>query len=215
MRFIIKPGDDSINTIAETIQYRRLWRENARKLRKSLRKVTGLEFQQRTITARVIKGDESNSGSPYHPMVLRGDNQPPDYKLMLMIHELFHRLVAGNALAPGGLRIRSSTEYDDQLAEISHRHLYLFEYDVVKDALGKQGTVICRMFEERSEKGSPHDLAWKWAMGLSDSERQRALKWLVAQALPRERWHERNTNSRKWIKPEAWHKKLESAATTQ
>ncbi|HEY4161263.1 MAG TPA: hypothetical protein VGM08_04330, partial [Candidatus Saccharimonadales bacterium] len=70
-----------------------------RQIRGAFRDVTGLEFQQRVITARVFNGDQSQAGNPGNPMLLAGgDLRSREFKLATMVHELSHRLLGGNAL---------------------------------------------------------------------------------------------------------------------
>jgi len=191
MRFIIKPHDDSFNVILETNQYKQLWRKHAKQILYAFRTVTGLEFQQHVITARVFPDDHAYAGVPHQPMHLPASYRPENDKLITLIHELCHRLLGGNALGPVSLGLipnQSSPHPDYQ--EYEHRHTYLFEYDVVKAALGVEYASLCIKFEGKDNIEGPHYRAWVWAMSMPYEHRQRALKVLVTQAVPRDRWHE-------------------------
>ncbi len=191
MRFIIKPHDDSFNVMLETNQYKQLWRKHAKQILHAFRTVTGLEFQQHVITARVFPDNHGDAGVPRQPMHLPAYYSPENEKLITLIHELCHRLLGGNALGPVSLGlIPQQSSHHPDYQEYEHRHTYLFEYDVIMAALGVEYASLCTQLEEKDNIDGPHDRAWAWAMSMPHEHRQRALKVLVAQAVPRDRWHE-------------------------
>jgi len=211
MKFIIKPHDTSLDLLLEAVAYQQLWKIHGRPILKAFREVTGLDFQQTMIVARVFKGKQSVAGSPYHPMLLAGDNRSDEFKLITIVHELSHRLLGGNALGIVNLGLSNEHVPSPRHDEFDHRHTYLFEFDVVQRALGNDWAAQCQKFEERGASDSPHDLAWRWAMGLTYDERQRALKILTAKAMPRERWHELKGKTIEPINAEHWFKMLKTA----
>lgn len=207
MHFVIKPRDQSFNVVLETAQYQRMWQEHGQRVLQVFCDVTGLEFQQNLITARVYPDNRAFAGARYQAMHLPANSYSPENaKLIVMVHELCHRLLSGNALGTVGLGlVPHNNTSDPQAQEFEHRHTYLFEYDVIDAALGSEYAQLCREQEERSDINGPHYKAWAWAMRMSKAKRQRALKILVAQALPRERWHERdNWKSIPQRDPAAW-----------
>lgn len=192
MRLIIKPDDKSLHLILEAAQYERIWKQYSRRIVKAFREVTGLKFQQYVITVRVSNTFSSSAGLFGKPMVLSADFRSVEFKLITIIHELSHRLLGGNALAPKYLGVyNEEKDSDDTFQEIEHSNIYLFEYDVVYLALGEDWATICSNFEQRNRSLMyPHTRAWDWAMNLPYSDRQTKLKQLAAKAYPRERWHE-------------------------
>ncbi len=216
MQLIIKPDKTSIGLILEAQQYSRLWKQHARKLHRAFRDITGLKFQQRVITARVFDGRQSDSGFYHHPMRLAGDYRSEEFKVATIVHELSHRLLMSNALGVvslGLLPYKAKPEESNTIIELDHRHLYLFEYDVIVAALGAEWGAICHQYEEResSVKNSPHKRAWKWAMSLSFEQRQQILKWLTAKKLERGQWSDIESIT-DVIDFETWDKQLMEAA---
>lgn len=209
MKFVIKPSDDSFDMMLEAGQYERIWQSHSDAILKAFKTVTGLEFQQRLITARVTKGTYGNSGLPGKAMILPGDYAILERKACTLMHELGHRLLGGNALNPVALGLLpdiEDTHNDWQWYE--HRHLYLFLQDTVREAFGFENAERCAKEESCMVPGY-NDEAWNWAMSMTFEQRQRAVKLLAAEALPRSRWHERDDS--KEIPPknaDTWFEKL-------
>jgi hypothetical protein len=211
VKFAIKPVDDSLDLLLEANQYRNLWQSNSRKLLKAFRDITGLNFQQYIITAHVFKGDRSIAGRPHHPMMLAGDYRSENFKLATIVHELSHRLLGGNGLGIISLGLVNEPDANSDFAvELDHRHLYLFEYDVMRLGLGNEWGVICKRYEERdsNEINNPHIRAWKWAMSFSYKQRQEMLKVLTAKKVERDRWDEWWGETITPIAPSDWKKQL-------
>lgn len=175
MRLIIKPAEKNFNLIVEAEAYRQVWKTNARKLRRAFRKVTGLDFNQAVITAKVYDGDRSFSGYYRHPMRLEARGASHDEKLLVLVHELCHRLLGGNGLANNNsLKLTNRQEHD---------RMFLFEHDVVKLALGPKMADLLDKLENR-----PYDkdyyLAWKQAMAMGYEQRQKKMHELARIAKP-------------------------------
>jgi hypothetical protein len=214
MRFSIKPAGSSLHITLETAQYKNIWAQNSRVLLKAWRNVTSLEFQQPHITARVFDGQQSNAGRYRHPMLLAGDGRSASNKLMTIVHELSHRLLGGNCLGLINLGLIGDDDTSDLAVELHHRHIYIFEYDVMTLAFGEHGANICRNYEQRNHTGTddPYRKAWEWAMGLSYEQRQNIMRWFASKKVTRDKWHEvpfediSRTDIGKWLQ------KLDSAA---
>lgn len=215
MKFIIKPDDTSLNLLLEAEQYKELWNTHARAILRAFREVSGLEFQQRVITARVYEGRLSEAGSFGKPMRLAGDCRSKEDKLATIVHELTHRLLGGNALGTSSLGLSAAYEYTDEQSEIDHRHTYLIEYDVLRYAMGEAGAEICRQHEEfwRYDPNSPHGRAWNWAMSLTFEQRQAVLQWLVARKITREHWEDIDDEHIKRIPIPEWENRMAEIAT--
>ncbi len=190
MRFVIKAGGNDLNNLLETNQYKRLWRQHARQILRAFRGYTGLDFQQRVITARVRPERQSHSGHYHEAMQLAGDNRNEDYKLMTMIHELAHRLLGGNMLDVYslGLVTESDTGQDELKSELEHRFIYIFLYDMMAEYFGEAMAEKYRQYECRYDYDCPHQRAWYWAMSLTPEQRLYATKRLAGYAVMRDKW---------------------------
>lgn len=189
MRFLIKPGSTAFPVVLETASYQRIWKQHGTRLVKTMQQVTGLMFQQTQITARIYPDGVYRAGNAHEAMRLVADQGVDADKLITLVHELGHRLLNANNLSPVHLGLIPDTSSDDEIQETSHRHLYLFEYDVVRLGFGQDMAEICSKFEAH-EGNPPYAAAWTWAMGMSYAERQRAMKILAAEAVTRDKWHE-------------------------
>lgn len=189
MKLIFKPHEETFDLIVETARYQRLWRENSRNIRRAFRDITGLDFQQRVITAHVYPDKKADSGKPHQPMHLPGGCQTEEVKLITLVHELCHRLLGGNSLSPDLLGLTDGNTPVDDYEEYEHCHTFLFEYDVIERAMGHAYAELCRKDEERDDIDDLYSRAWAWAMGMPHDQRQRALKTLVKYATPRDQWH--------------------------
>ena len=175
MRLIIKPEENILKLIIEAEAYRQVWRQNARKIRKAFREVTGLDFNQAVITANVYEGERSLSGYYRHPMRLQNDAILTENKLLILIHELSHRLLGGNKLALNDELKLSNLEL--------HKRIYLFEYDVVNNALGEEMAKRLEKLEARPDDPDYFN-SWRWAMAMTYEQRQEKLKQLAKKAKP-------------------------------
>lgn len=194
MRFVIKADAVDLALLLETAEYRSVWRQYGRCLRQAFKTVTGLDFQQQQITARVSQVAVSSAGNFYEPMRLSADIRSRDNKLLTMVHELCHRLLSGNGLGEDKLHRYSEADLDgDIYSEAEHFNTYLFEYDVVRQALGDEWGERCIAWEDRDDNdpdvADPHVKAWRRAMQLSYQQRQQATHKLAERAIPRSEWH--------------------------
>lgn len=209
MKLVIKPADDSFDMMLEAGQYQRIWQEHSDTILEAFKKVTGLTFQQRLITARVTKGTYGNAGLPGKAMILPGDYTTEDCKTCTLMHELGHRLLGGNALNPIALGLVPDAEenhHDWQWYE--HRHLYLFLQDAIREAFSSAYADRCAKEEAAILPDYYHE-AWNWAMSMTLTQRQQAVRILAAEALPRSRWHERDDLEEVPARdPDKWFEKL-------
>lgn len=213
MQLVIKPHDGSLETLLSTNAYRGLWHGHKRAILDAFQAVTGLTFQQHTITAHVFLDSAASAGKWRDPMHLPA-YVADDEKLLILIHELCHRLLGGNALSPFGLGLLEDVtnfSQDDEFQEYDHRHTYLFESDVVRQALGEECAEKCEQMNGGSGIDGPHDRAWAWAMSMDFKARQRALHRLAAEALTREHWVDRDATPMLSRDPAAWFSALTEA----
>lgn len=215
MQLVIKPHDGSLEALLAANAYRRLWHDHKQAILDAFHGITGLAFQQHTITAHVFLDSDASAGKWRDPMHLPA-YAPDDQKLLTLVHELCHRLLGGNALSPFGLGLLDDVQdfsQDDEFQEYDHRHTYLFEYDVVQKALGDKYAEKCREMNTASVIDGPHGRAWDWAMSMKPTERQRAMKCLAAEALPRDRWDERDGKPITLRNPAVWFTTLANPET--
>lgn len=204
MKFVIKPASSDFKLIVEAEQYRQMWHTHARPIMRAFREVTGMEFQQRSITAHVYDGRISNAGAFRKPMQLAGDFRSSEKKLMTLVHELAHRLMGGNSLDTIFFKV-----YDDgpDLEEMIHRQVYLCIYDVVEHGLGPEWLEEYVIYEQKDgwDRSAAHSSAWFWAMNQSFEQRQAALAELRKLVITRDRWEEDNYQApiteaqKKWL----------------
>lgn len=204
MKFDIKPADDSFDMMLEAGQYQKIWQDHSARITAAFTKLTGLHFQQYHITAQVTKGTHGNAGQPGKAMILPDDYTTTDRKTCTLMHELGHRLLGGNALNPVALGLLPDEEgHHDDWQWYEHRHLYLFLQDSIREAFGEEYADRCA--KEELQNAPDHYLeAWNWAMSMSFEERQKAVRILVAEALPRSRWHERDDKEIARRDPDKW-----------
>ncbi|MDB5175794.1 MAG: hypothetical protein JWM81_652 [Candidatus Saccharibacteria bacterium] len=194
MKFVIKPADSSFEMMLEANQYRRIWEQHQTAILEAFRALTGLEFQQHLITARVTRGSYGHAGLPGRAMILPGDFSSVELKTCTLVHELAHRLLGGNALGIVALGLVPNEDIPDpRYQKFEHRHSYLFQKDVIERAFGAELAQIC-VRSEQSTNSADYKDAWDWAMSMDFSQRQRAVERLTALAIPREKWQDMDDN---------------------
>jgi hypothetical protein len=212
LKLLIEPVvDQPLELVLATSQYQSFWNEQKNNLIAAFYKLTQLQFQQNEIVAKVILGSHANAGDATRAMTLPADHRPLEEKALTLVHELAHRLLGGNALSPIGLGlVPDAKTADPRFQNFEHRHLYLFLYDVVNEALGTEYAELC-IKDESQIQDADYQEAWSWAMSMSFEERQHAMKLLARQALPRERWNERDSAEIELRNPEAWFMSLKTS----
>lgn len=214
MIFIIKPASDSFALVLEAERYKTIWKAHEEAILAAFKKLTGLDFQQLEIAAEVIEGNRGKAGSSSSAMQLPGDHEADEYKTCTLIHELSHRLLGGNALGPVALGlVPDSLEADPRFQLFEHRHVYLFLQDVIREAFGDQYAEVCAKSEQNTDDRDYLE-AWSWAMSLSFADRQKAVQLLASNALPRERWHERDDVIVSLRDPDEWFTGLRNNTNT-
>lgn len=205
MKLVIKAGDNALETILAAGQYQKLWQEHGQSIIKTFYDLTGLEFQQRHITAWTRPGDSGDSGGPGLPMILPAKYDLLEKKADTLTHELAHRLLNGNGINSVYLGLLPDSKQPDERDMLySHRLIYLFLYDAVKAVFGPAYAEICEKRELNTDHAS-YPAAWQWAMSLPFEQRQRVLHYLAGKAIPREKWDKLDTFVPPLVpNPEAW-----------
>lgn len=164
-----KPEADKEEFVEATKEYREIWEQDGERIVHALEGITGLEFQESWIDVKVFEG-MSFSGRGDTPMKLRA-SYPRNIKKGTIVHELSHRLLAGNGIV-------SLTDEGRMDSLGLHKQINLFLYDV-----------LCELYSQdfadnqvEYEKGlqSFYSEAWEWALQITPQERALQLKSLVS-----------------------------------
>jgi hypothetical protein len=171
MRF--HPESDREAFVAAAAKYQRLWDEHGEWIVGQLVSVTGLRFAERLLNALVFEGISRS-----HPLCLRA-SYDTETKLGALIHELAHRLVAGNRA-----RLGLPPYHPDRNRE-EHELIDLFLFDVWSDLYGEP--FARRQIAVESRYQPFYREAWKATLALDRAGRAARLAALVApsEAQPR------------------------------
>ncbi|HSH18521.1 MAG TPA: hypothetical protein VK978_03985 [Candidatus Saccharimonadales bacterium] len=103
-------------------------------------------------------------------MRLQADYTATEEKMLIIIHELSHRLLGGHGL-----------DCNDKISILeSHKRIYLFAYDVVMLALGDDPAALL-VKREAGLSDPDYAQAWRWAMSMPYEQRQHQLQRLITQ----------------------------------
>lgn len=206
MQLIIKPEDESLEALLAANAYQMPWQEHEQALLAAFRDLTGLTFQQPILTVHTYLGDRGFAGYGDEPIRLPAYTDE-GVKILILVHELCHRLLSGNILDIADLGMPTGEEDKEKFQEYEHRHTYLFLHDVVRQVLGDEWARRCQALEYDSKpEDDAHGRAWKWAMSLDFETRQRAIHRLAEHAITREHQtgHDGWPHVAKCEDPEAW-----------
>ena len=151
------PESDKQDFSQAISEYVQIWQEDGEKIVNALEKHTGLQFQESYIDAFVIDG-----ASWSHPMKLRY-SLTFDQKKYVLIHELGHRILYKRVAGMGEV---------SSLAR--HKFLFLVLGAVIKELYGD--TFLTDAVARDCGLQEKFKLAWDWAFGFSDEEKQRIFK---------------------------------------
>lgn len=135
-------------------EYTEIWESLGERITEAIQTQTGLRFVERKLNALVIEG-----ASRSHPLVLRA-SFPKPVKAHTLVHELGHRIVAGN-------KITARLDEDPHIN--AHKLLYLFLFEVYVKLFGTEKALEVVEFES-ALRASYRD-CWQWALALSLAER--------------------------------------------
>ena len=152
---------------------RRMWEADGRRIVETLERVTGLRFQDKTITVimRAAPASSGAAGSPTSPLRLDVRYPIP----MSLIHELGHRLNQQLTRLPPDLRTGHS-------GLDGHKLLYLYLYDAWVLLYGTEKAEQWRE-TEREWANLGFDFirsAWDWAISLGQEGRAARFRDIVA-----------------------------------
>lgn len=181
MQLIIKPGDDSFETLLSTYGYRSIWHGHRAAINAAFHEFTGLHFTQRSITAHVklIEGSiDGSSGGRDFAMELKAFHTPEEQTTVL-IHELAHRLLSGNAIEALFIGLIDESTAAEEQIYFKHVLTYLFTSDVVRKVFGEEYAQYFEHYELHISNPT-YPKAYRRAMDMSFTERQRVVRAIVA-----------------------------------
>lgn len=156
MKINFYPDSDKEDLIKAANEYSQIWQELGSRIVEAYKRVTGLYFVEKEINAIIF---EKPSFS--HPLTLRA-SYPLDIKKGTLIHELGHRLLAGNNAEINTTKIDVSLKI--------HKQLFLILFDVWKELFGLEFAKT--MVAEERKRGEIYDNAWNWAQTFDKEKRQ-------------------------------------------
>jgi hypothetical protein len=125
LRIRFHPDCDRERFVAAAAEYRRLWDEHGDRIVAAFGAATGLPFLEREINAVVYEGISRS-----HPLSLRASNDA-EAKLGALVHELAHRLLAGNRTRLGLPPYHPGRDREE------HELIDLYLFDVWCDLFGE------------------------------------------------------------------------------
>jgi hypothetical protein len=120
------PESDRRDYSAAVAEYQRIWTRHGPRIVALLETATGLPFAETFVNAVVFEGVSHS-----HPLALRASNDA-ETKLGALVHELAHRLIAGNRVRLG------LAPYSPARERENHELIDLFLYDVWVDLAGEE-----------------------------------------------------------------------------
>lgn len=154
--------DDRALAVAAA-EYERIWGEDGPAFLKALKGKTGLSFVEGELNALVYEGISRS-----HPLILRA-SYSSDVKAAVLVHELGHRLLAGNSVIP---------EPGEDFHLNAHKLLDLFLFDVYLELFGEQRAQEAVAWESGLRE-SYRD-AWRWALEFSEAGRAKRFATLLS-----------------------------------
>ena len=158
------PDSDIENLEPAVEKYQEIWRKEGKRIVKIMEKVSGLKFKESFINAIVF---QAKFPSQSCPLCLKAD-YPDEQKVSFLIHELTHRLLAGNGIRPQQEKFKS--EEEKKLAV--HKILYLILYDIWVELYGEKFAKESVKSEINIPGTEVYKKAWRWALSLSKEERK-------------------------------------------
>ncbi len=150
------------------IQYNKIWEKDGKKIIRTIEKVSGLRFGEKVINAVTFGGNSVSI-----PLELKSEVPIKNMKGTL-VHELCHRLIAGN-----NAHIHYSEDRYKYFIEY-HKPVTLILYDIWIELYGKDYAARQIEYEMSSVwKGkaiSPYKIVWVWALGMTKEEKQKKFK---------------------------------------
>jgi len=163
IKIVFHPDSDQEDYSEIIGEYEQIWKDKGQRIINTIEKYGGMKFKEKTINAVVYFG---SLPSRSRPLSLRA-NVPTKIRLGILVHELCHRILAGNKV-----KIKFN---DDENASLEvHKVLDLILYDIWTELYGKKFANKVKEWESNSWLDI-YKKAWEWA--LSFDKTTRALKF--------------------------------------
>jgi len=157
IKIVFHPDSDQEDYSEIVGEYERIWKDDGKRIINTIEKYGGLKFKENTINAVVYFG---SLPSRSRPLSLRA-NVPPEIRLGILVHELCHRILAGN-------------DYENTSFEV-HKVLNLILYDIWTELYGKKFANKVKEWESKSRSGV-YTEAWEWALSFDKITRASKFK---------------------------------------
>lgn len=166
------PDSNTAEFIQAAKAYQRVWSDEGERIVEVIERISGLKFVERAINAVVFEGVSRS-----HPLALRA-SYLGNVKKASLIHELCHRLLAGN-----GVGVHRSVTTADLVDEVElHKELDLILYDVWCALYGEEFAV--RQVDVERARRPIYKHAFDWALLHSRQEREQLFRQLPRVAAP-------------------------------
>lgn len=171
MKIFFHPDCDDKELLKAAEEYQQIWDIESKKMLETIEKISGLSFKEKFINALVI---EEMSRS--HPLTLRASYHNGQ-KRAVLVHELCHRLIAGNVVINERKR---KLDKKKLLALSTERHklLDLILYDILIDLYGED--FADKNITIESKRQNFYKEAWQWALSFNREQRSELFSKFVA-----------------------------------
>lgn len=167
IKIVFHPDSDQENYSEIISEYEQIWKDDGRKIINTIEKYNGLNFKEKTINAVVYFG---SLPSRSRPLSLRA-NVPVEIRLGILVHELCHRILAGN-------KVKIQSNDDENGSFEVHKILNLILYDIWTELYGKKFANKVKAWESNSRSGV-YKKAWEWALSFDKTTRASKFKKLA------------------------------------
>lgn len=153
------PESDIIPELMDAAdEYMLIWNEHGNAIVAKLEELSNLNFKETFINAVIFEGRSHSK-----PLSLRS-NLSSNLKKAVLVHELCHRLIAGNKVA----KIVGKPFSDEQTLQ-NHKQLDLILYDALIDIFGDD---IANELVEWESELPLYKEAWGYALSLDRKQRR-------------------------------------------
>lgn len=157
--------EDRLKTTEKGVkEYKKIWKQEGEKIVKTIEKVSGLKFKEKTINSVVYVGSLPSRSIP---LSLKADYSL-ERKKGILIHELCHRLMSGNKIWFDIKKRNFSLEV--------HKAIYLILYDIWLNLYGKNFAKANLDYESKS---ALYKKAWEWALSFNKEERSKRFRKII------------------------------------
>jgi len=168
MQINFYPEQNNENYEKAAREFRKLWDEEGKKITKAIEKISSLKFKETIINA-LIYNDVSYSMPLQLEAGLSWENKKGE-----LIHELCHRLIAGNNIKFSELP-KDPIQWNVEI----HKPVMLILYDIWTTLYGEdfaKNVVTYEISVWTEGETNPYKVVWDWALSISKEERRKEFK---------------------------------------